>query len=160
MSNALRAHIPATYDDLRAVPEPYVAEIIGGELIVSPRPSYRHGLGATVVAGSLMATYGLRRRGGGPGGWWILIEPEIHLGDDILVPDLAGWRRERMPALPEGVYTTLAPDWVCEVLSPSSQGRDRVEKMGAYGQAEVQWYWLVDPLARVLEVYHLSRVIG
>jgi Uma2 family endonuclease len=90
---------------------------------------------------------------GGPGGWLILFEPELHLGEDVLVPDLAGWRRERMPEMPEVAAFTLAPDWVCEVLSPSTAVLDREVKMGAYAREGVQHLWLVDPLARRLQVY-------
>ncbi len=94
---------------------------------------------------------------GGPGGWWILFEPELHFGNDVLVPDLAGWRRERMSRLPSTVAFELAPDWVCEVISPSTAPLDRGKKMDAYGRAGVGFLWLVDPLARTLEVFRLEN---
>jgi Uma2 family endonuclease len=93
---------------------------------------------------------------GGPGGWWILIEPEIHIGDDVLVPDLAGFRRSRMPEPPGGAFIEIAPDWVCEILSPSTARTDRVRKFPIYAQWHVPHAWLVDPVARTLEVFRLE----
>jgi Uma2 family endonuclease len=98
--------------------------------------------------------------GGGPGGWWILDEPELHLGIDqdyeVIVPDLAGWRRDRMPTLPETAWFEMAPDWVCEVLSPSTAAIDRAEKMPFYARARVSHTWLVDPILETLEVFRLD----
>ncbi len=94
---------------------------------------------------------------GGPGGWWILDEPELHPGADILVPDLAGWRRDRMPVLPESAWFELAPDWVCEILSPSTAREDRVVKMPIYAREGVSHLWLVDPDLRILEAYALEK---
>lgn len=94
---------------------------------------------------------------GGPGGWWILVEPELHLGRHILVPDLAGWRRERMPEVPDVRYFELAPDWICEVLSPATARLDRVDKLGIYAEYAVASVWLIDPAARTLEAYTLDR---
>ena len=94
--------------------------------------------------------------GGGPGGWWILDEPELHLGADELSPDLAGWRRERMKKLPDEAYFSIAPDWVCEVLSPSTEEYDRAEKLEIYGENKVQHVWLAAPLRRTLEVFRLD----
>ena len=96
-----------------------------------------------------------RRGRGGPGGWWILDEPELHLGEDILVPDLAGWRRERMAELPDTAYFTLAPDWVCEVLSASTRRLDLHEKRPVYAREGVGRLWLVDPADRTLEAFEL-----
>ena len=146
---------PATYEDLVALPDTLVAEIVNGELHASPRPAPRH-----VRAGSLL---GVRLGGpyddgiGGPGGWWILDEPELHLGRDVLVPDLAGWRRSRMPRLPEAAYFPLAPDWICEILSPSTAMLDRSKKLGLYAREQVAHAWLIDPLARTLEVLRLQN---
>jgi Uma2 family endonuclease len=89
----------------------------------------------------------------GPGGWLILDEPELHMHGHILVPDLAGWRRERMPKMPAAPFLELAPDWVCEVLSPSTEAEDRADKMPIYAHAGVSHAWLVDPIARTLEVF-------
>lgn len=141
----------ATYDDLLALPEHVVGEIIGGELIVSPRPAAPHALASSVLGGDLMVPFG--RGKGGPGGWWIVDEPELHLGRHVLVPDLAGWRRKSMPVFPTGPFFTQAPDWVCEVISPSSLRTDRVRKLPIYLEHEVSWAWLVDPIGRTLEVY-------
>jgi len=143
----------ATYEDLCALPENMVGEIIDGELIATPRPSYRHG-NAAFQLGELRDPYQHGR--GGPGGWWILSEPEIHLGEHVLVPDLAAWRRDRMPTLPGGNWTEIPPDWVCEVLSPSTFRLDRVRKMPIYAQFGVPHVWMVDPTNRVLEVFRLD----
>ena len=141
----------ATYEDLLAVPDHLVGEIIAGTLITSPRPAARHS-NATSGLGVLVGgpfRYGV----GGPGGWVILDEPEVHRGADVLVPDLAGWKRERMPEIPDVAHFTLAPDWVCEVLSPSTASVDRADKMPIYGREGVEHVWLLDPILRTLEVY-------
>ncbi len=139
----------ATYDDLLAVPKHLIAEILNGELVTQPRPASRHARAASSLGGEL---YGPFDRGkGGPGGWILLDEPELHLHGDVLVPDLAGWRRERMPELPDAAAFELAPDWVCEVLSPSTAATDRAEKLPLYARERVGHVWLVDPIARTLE---------
>jgi Uma2 family endonuclease len=89
---------------------------------------------------------------GGPGGWWILDEPELHLGEHVLVPDLAGWRRERLPDVRAKTHFELAPDWVCEVVSPGSARLDRGAKALIYAEQGVSHMWIVDPTARTLEV--------
>ncbi len=147
----------ATYEDLLKVPDNMVAEIIDGELVVSPRPASPHAQAASVIGADLNGAF--HRPPGdarGPGGWWILFEPELHLGPDVLVPDLAGWRRERMPVMPNVVGFTLAPDWVCEVVSPSTGAIDRGRKMRIYLRERVGHLWMVDPIARTLEVYRLD----
>jgi Uma2 family endonuclease len=148
----------ATYDDLLAVPEHLIAEIIDGELFTSPRPAPPHALACSAIGSVLFDRFNEPPGGDdtAPGGWWILYEPELHFGDDVLVPDLAGWRRERMPRLPEIAYFTLAPDWVCDVVSPGSGRLDRVRKMPVYAREGVGHLWLVDPVARTLEVYRLT----
>ena len=145
---------PATYDDLLALPEHVVGEIIAGELIVSPRPAPRHAVATSVLGGELGPPYHSGR--GGPGGWWILDEPELHFGDDVLVPDLAGWRRDRLPVVPETAYFTLAPDWICEVISPGTARHDRQRKLAIYAREAVAHVWLVDPIERTLEVLRLD----
>jgi Uma2 family endonuclease len=142
------------YADFLALPEHVVGEIIGGELIVTPRPAPRHAVAASVLGGELGPPYHGGR--GGPGGWWILDEPELHLGSDVLVPDLAGWRRERMPVIPETAYFALAPDWICEVISPGTARLDRQRKLAVYARESVSHAWLVDPLERTLEVLRLD----
>src|SRR5262245_2146355 len=109
------ARRPATYEDLLQVPEHLVAEIIDGELVTSPRPSLRHALAASGLAGEIQGRFG-RRGGGGPGGWVILLEPELHIVGQVLVPDVAGWRRSRLPEVPDLPYSELAPDWLCEII--------------------------------------------
>jgi Uma2 family endonuclease len=126
----------------------------GGELHTSPRPGPRHASASSGLGGALHGPFDRGR--GGPGGWRILDEPELHLGRDVLVPDLAGWRRTRMPALPDTAYFSLAPDWICEVLSASSASLDRVKKLAIYARERVADAWLVDPVARTLEVLRLE----
>ncbi|MCB9795485.1 MAG: Uma2 family endonuclease [Alphaproteobacteria bacterium] len=146
---------PARYEDLLDLPENVVGEIVNGELHASPRPASRHAIAA---GGLYHDIYGPYQRGrGGPGGWLILFEPELHLGGDVLVPDIAGWRRERMPEDPDVAWFSVAPDWVCELLSPSTMRLDRARKMPAYAREGVQWLWLVDPSALTVEVVDLSR---
>jgi Uma2 family endonuclease len=92
----------------------------------------------------------------GPGGWWSLFEPEVHFDADVLVPDFAGWRRERMPKAPAEAFIELSPDWVCEILSPSTARFDRVKKLPVYARAGVGHAWLIDPAARTLEALRLN----
>lgn len=141
----------ATYDDVLRAPEHKVAEIVGGTLYLSPRPAMPHAAAASVIGEELGPPF--KRGRGGPGGWILLFEPELHFGEDVLVPDLAGWRRERMPLIPtDHPYLTLAPDWVCEVLSPSTGKLDRTKKLPVYARERVRNVWLVDPLLKTLEV--------
>jgi Uma2 family endonuclease len=145
---------PATYEDLLRVPDNMVAEIVDDELHVSPRPALRHAHVTSSVGVLIGGPYHHAR--GGPGGWWILDEPELHLRRDVLVPDLAGWRRTRLPRLPDAAACSLAPDWVCEVLSPSTASLDRARKLAVYAREHVSHAWLVDPAARTLEVLRLE----
>jgi Uma2 family endonuclease len=145
----------ATYADLLKAPDGLVAEIVDGELHTSPRPAPRHAVAASELGAELGPPFSRGR--GGPGGWWILDEPELHLGKDILVPDLAGWRRERLPAIKDTPpYFTIVPDWVCEVLSPSTQRFDRIKKLRVYAREGVKHAWLVHPGERTLEVLRLE----
>jgi Uma2 family endonuclease len=142
----------ATYEDLLNAPDTVVAEILDGELFTSPRPRGRH----AIVHGNLLAMLHppFYRGVGGPGGWWIVLEPQLHLNEpeDMAVPDLAGWLRERMPQVPEGVEFRVPPDWVCEILSPSTERMDRTRKLPIYARAGVRFVWLVNPVERMLEV--------
>lgn len=146
----------ASLEDLEGVPPHRVGEIVGGELYVSPRPSPLHSR-VTMRLSQALSPFDQSPGGEGPGGWVILFEPELHLGRDALVPDLAGWRRERLPELPDTAALTLAPDWVCEVLSPSTETLDRARKMGSYAREGVKHLWLADPRTRLLEVYRLEQ---
>ena len=137
---------PATYADLEAVPPHLVAEIIDGELVTHPRPSPRHGATAFSLSGTLTGPFQKGRDG--PGGWVFFVEPEVKFGGDILVPDIVGWRRERLKAYPETNYFTVIPDWVCEVLSGSTEKRDRT-----YGEAGIPHLWLIDPRLQILEAF-------
>ncbi|QJD30872.1 Uma2 family endonuclease [Methylococcus geothermalis] len=144
------------YARLLALPETLVGEIIGGELYAQPRPAGPHAVSASALGGEL---YGFFHKGrGGPGGWWIIDEPEVHFVRDteVLVPDIAGWRRERMPNPPQDHRFEIVPDWLCEILSPATQRKDRVVKMKVYARYEVAYLWLVDPFARILETYALD----
>ena len=139
----------ATYQDVLDAPPDKVAEVVDGALYIFNRPAPPHARSSSVLGGIINPAFDLGR--GGPGGWWILDEPELHLGDDIVVPDIAGWRRERMPVFPDTAYFTLAPDWVCEVLSPSTRKLDLGGKSAVYARAGVGYIWFVDPIARSLE---------
>jgi Uma2 family endonuclease len=145
----------ATYDEVLDAPAHLVAEILDGTLHTHPRPAPRHARAAGRLLGRIDDPFDRGR--GGPGGWVILIEPELHLARDVIVPDVAGWRRERMPKLPETAWFELAPDWVCEVLSPSTARVDRQIKMRIYAANGVPNVWLVDPLAQTLESYRLEN---
>lgn len=146
------AHRRATYEDILRAPDHRVAEIVDGELVTSPRPAVRHARASSALGVCLGGPLDLGS-GGGPGGWWILDEPELHLGPDVLVPDLAGWRRERMPVVPDVPFIDLAPDWLCEVLSPITGRLDRVRKMPIYAREQVGHVWLIDPHPQTLEVF-------
>lgn len=140
----------ATYDDLVALPDHLVGEIVDGVLWTSPRPAPRHAWATT----QLVAELSPRLRGGAPAslGWRMLVEPELHLSRNVVVPDMAAWRWLRMPRLPDTAFFEAAPDWVCEVLSPSTERFDRDKKLRVYATAGVAHVWLVDPLAHSLEV--------
>jgi len=144
---------PATYDDLMAVPPHLVAEIIAGELVTHPRPAPRHSRAATILSGIVVPPFDIGI--GGAGGWWILAEPELHLAQDVVVPDIAGWRRERMLTLPETAWFELPPDWACEVLSPSTARYDRGAKRDIYASNGIKHLWHVEPPERLLEVFEL-----
>ncbi len=147
----------ATYEDVLDAPDTQVAELIDGDLILSPRPASPHARATTVLMSDLMGEFDGPLGGNRPGGWWLLIEPELHFGTDVLVPDLAGWRRERMPVLPDVAAFTLAPDWVCEVISPSTASIDRARKLRVYAREGVAHCWIVDPRSRTIETYRLER---
>ncbi|MGQ0735887.1 MAG: Uma2 family endonuclease [Acidobacteriota bacterium] len=144
----------ATYDDLLAVPDHQVAEILDGELHVSPRPAPRHALASSRLGGDIIGPFDAGR--GGPGGWWILDEPELHLGEDVVVPDIAGWRRECLPEMPQEAFFTIAPDWVCETLSASTEQMDRGKKLRIYARDGVRHLCLINPATATLEAYRLE----
>jgi Uma2 family endonuclease len=144
----------ATYEDVLAAPKHLVAEIIDGDLSLQPRPAGRHAAVASALGEELGPPF--KRGRGGPGGWLTLDEPELHLSSDVLVPDLAGWRRERLPRVGDEAYFELRPDWVCEVLSPSTEKQDRTAKLTIYAREEVPNAWLINPTQRTLEVLRLT----
>jgi Uma2 family endonuclease len=145
---------PARYEDLLALPPHVTGQIIEGVLYSHPRPATAHALAASGLGEELGPPF--KRGKGGPGGWVIVDEPELHLASDVLVPDLAGWRRERMPEMPLTPFLTLAPDWLCEVLSPSTAAFDRKKKLPVYARERVQHVWLVEPETKTLEVLRLD----
>jgi Uma2 family endonuclease len=144
---------PATYQDVLDAPPDMVAELVGSALHLSPRPAVPHTRAGSLLGYELTGPFDRGRDG--PGGWWILDEPELHLGEDVLVPDLAGWRRERLPSIPKAAAITLAPDWVCEILSPATRKFDLSAKRDGYGAAGVAHLWHLDPEARTLEAFEL-----
>ena len=141
----------ASYEDLLGLPPHIVGELLAGELHATPRPRLRHARSAWRLTTSLDAPFD--RGTAGPGGWIFLAEPELHLGDDVVVPDLAGWRRDRLPSLPDQAFLTLAPNWVCEITSASTQRVDRGVKMDIYLREQVDHLWLLDPIERFVEVF-------
>jgi len=140
----------ATYEDVLNAPEHQVAEILDGELILSPRPALRHSRASSTLGVLLGDPFD--RGHGGPGGWWLLDEPELHLAEDVVVPDIAGWRHERLPTIPDANWLSLPPDWVCEVLSPSTARIDRGRKLPIDARAAVGHVWLLDHVERTPEV--------
>lgn len=145
----------ASYQDLLQLPENIIGEIINGRLETQPRPSPKHALASSSLGDELTSPF--QKSKGGPGGWWIIDEPELHLGNDIFVPDIAGWQKEKMPVLPATAWFEAVPDWICEILSPSTAKIDRIEKMPLYAEYGVQYLWLIDPNLRTLEVYELRQ---
>jgi Uma2 family endonuclease len=144
----------ATYEDVLGSPAQVVAELVFGTLYQSPRPATPHALAASALGEELGPPF--KRGRGGPGGWMIIDEPEIHLGEHVVVPDLGGWRRERLPEVPVAAYFELAPDWVCEVPSPSTRALDRGQKLRVYAEHRVAFVWLVEPLEKLVEVLELD----
>ena len=144
-------HKPATYRDVLDAPEHMVAEVVEGDLYLSPRPGKPHGHAEIRLGGLLDGSFGMGR--GGPGGWVIFAEPELHLESDILVSDLGGWRKERAPLEGDEAYFKVVPDWVCEIVSPGTGRLDRVKKLPRYATNGVKHAWIIDPPQKSLEVY-------
>jgi Uma2 family endonuclease len=153
---ALPRKKPATYEDVLAAPEHLVAEIVDDELYTSPRPAAPHAVASSALLVEIAGAFGHGRQGN-RGGWVILMEPELHIVGQVMVPDLAGWRRERMPEVRSVPFFDLAPDWLCEVVSPSTGALDRAKKLPHYARAGVGHVWLVDPTPKTLEIYRLDR---
>ena len=144
---------PATYADLEAVPPNLVAEIIFGALETHPRPAPPHATASFALGSELAGPF--QKGIGGPGGWIFMTEPELHLGPHVVVPDIAGWRRTRMPAMPETTFVEVTPDWVCELLSPGTEKLDRGPKRRIYMSYKIGHLWHLDPVAKLLEVFEL-----
>jgi len=144
----------ATYEDVLNAPENMVAELVDGELILSPRPALRHARATAAIHGKLWSRFDDGERG--PSGWVVLMEPELHFGEAVVVPDVAAWRRERLPDVPDRPWLDLAPDWLCETLSPSTARIDRGRKLKVYARAGVAHVWLVNPIEQTVEVLRLT----
>lgn len=145
----------ATYQDVLDAPEHKVAEILDGRLYLSPRPAPVHAHSKSVLSAILGNAFWPDR--GASGRWWLLNEPELHFGEQVVVPDIAGWRVERLPRMPRVDFFTLPPDWICEILSPVTERIDRALKLRIYGEADVARAWYLDPLQRTLEMYRRSE---
>ena len=146
---------PATYADLEAVPPHLVAEILDGELVTHPRPAPKHSAVQSALNTKIGAPFQFGMRG--PGGWIFMMEPELHLGPHVIVPDIAGWRTERLPEVPEAAWIELVPDWACEVLSPSTRRDDRGRKSRIYAAYGMAYLWLLDPIVRELDALELFQ---
>lgn len=144
----------ASYDDIKRLPPDVTGEILAGQLYTQPRLSNLHAAFTSGLGMDLGTAF--QRGRGGPGGWFIIFEPELHLGDDIVEPDLAGWRRERLAEIPDEPYFSLAPDWVCEVISPGTARRDRTVKLDIYRRESVLHYWIVNPRSQTIEILRLD----
>jgi len=146
---------PATFADLVAIPpDERFHEIIDGELVRKAMPSFEHGDAQSALASRIKGPFQRRPGGALPGGWWIGTEVEVEFAPtQVYRPDIAGWRRERVPERPRGTPIRIRPDWICEVLSPSNPGTDRVTKLNHYHQFQVPHYWIVDPMDESLSVF-------
>jgi Uma2 family endonuclease len=142
------------YAELESLPPNMTGQIVNGVLYTHPRPGTEHGIAAIELAGELRNPF--RRGLGGPGGWIFIVEEELHLGDDVVVPDVSGWRIERFPVQKDTSYSVVPPDWLCEVASPSTKRLDRFEKLPIYARHGVKHCWFVDPIERTLEVFILT----
>jgi Uma2 family endonuclease len=145
----------ALYQLLLELPETLTGELLNGQLHTQPRPTGPHATTGSRLGYELIGPFDRGR--GGPGGWWIIDEPEVHFVEDteVAVPDIGGWRRERMPQIPRDHRFRVAPDWICEILSPSTASKDREIKMPIYAHYGVAYAWLIDPVERILEAYEL-----
>lgn len=152
-----QARKQATFADLVAVGEDIRAEVLSGELVVSPAPLPRHSKAQGAVRRFIGGPYDDDHGHGGPGGWWIFVEVDVQLtAHDVVRPDVAGWRRERLPQPGRARPIEVVPDWICEVASPSTAARDRVTKRALYARHGVAYYWIVDPEARTIEAMVLE----
>jgi Uma2 family endonuclease len=151
------ARTPYLYEQLESLPEGLIGEIINGQLRSQPRPAWRHSLAGSGLGADIEAPYGRGR--GCPGGWWVVDEPEVHflLDREVTVPDIAGWRKERMPSPPEGHKDQTVPDWVCEIFSPSIKSTDCEKKMPLYAHYGVQFAWLIDPKTQAPDACQLAE---
>lgn len=152
----------ACYEDIKDLAPELIGELLAGDLFTRRRPSNREAVFSSSLGMDIGAAF--HRGRGGPGGWIVIDKPELHLGEDVVVPDIAGWRRERLPQVPDEAHFSLAPDWVCEVISPSTARRERTVNLGIYLREKVKHYWIVDVRAQTLEILRLDgegyRLVG
>lgn len=148
---------PATYADIEALPPNVVGEIIYGALHAHPRPAPKHGVAAGKLQFQVEGPFGGGFGGGSPGGWTFIVEPELHPGPHVVVPDIGGWRNERLTPFPETPFIETPPDWLAEILSPSTQAIDRTDKLAVYAEFGIKHCWYVDPTAKTLEVFALTE---
>ncbi len=155
MSSTAAGRVPATIKDLLEILEnERFHEIIDGELVRKAMPSFEHGDAQLALGLRIKGPFGCRPGGKLPGGWWIASEVEIELAPThVYRPDIVGWRRDHVPDRPSGTPSRILPDWICEVLSPSNPGTDRVKKLNSYHQFRVPHYWIVDPMDESLSVF-------
>jgi Uma2 family endonuclease len=145
----------ARYEDLLALPAEVRAEILDGEISTLPAPRPRHSKPEGAIRRFVGGPFDDDDGFGGPGGCWIFVEVDVQLGEDVVRPDLSGWRRSRLPQ-PDSRPIAIVPDWICEVLSESNEAHDRVTKRKLYAQHGVSHYWIVDPMARTVEALSLE----
>ena len=144
------------YAALEALPHDLTGEIVDGQLHATPRPGPQHVRAASVLVMDIGPPF--HRGRGGPGGWQIIAEPEVHFirKIELTVPNIAGWRRERLPSMPKTAFFEIVPDWICEIASPSTGRYDRHTKLPAYERHGVPIVWLLHPVQRWLEVHVLE----
>ncbi len=150
-----KLQIKDIHAEFAALPANMVGEIVNGALYAHPRPARKHGQAATELTSELVNPF--RRGRGGPGGWRFIAEHELHLGEHIVVPDISGWRAERYPVSETTSYSVVPPDWLCEIISPSTQRLDRFRKLPVYAEFGVKHCWYVDPIEKTLEVFILAN---
>lgn len=142
------------YAQIEALPRGVTGEILEpGVIRTLSRPAKPH----RWAAKRILLGLGEKDIGSGGTGWWIEVETEVRFGERLAVPDLSGWRVERVLELPNENPLTVMPDWCCEVLSPGTARDDKRLKLPLYAASGVPWLWLVDPALRLLEIYETMK---
>lgn len=157
MSTARSLRLKATFEDLIRPGEDRSVEIIGGDVVEKTSPTMEHGASQGAVMGFLGRRFVRRPGGRWPGGWWIATEVDVEYEPhELYRHDTVGWRRDRVPERPRGRPIRIRPDWVCEILSPSNEKRDLVDKMRVLRASGVGHYWVVNPEEKILVVHRLE----